>query len=221
MERTGGAYSLLSRPRVYSGVQRLLGGSSVWPRIVADHLRPRPGDRVLDLGCGTGELVEHLPAVDYVGVELNPSYVDAARERYGDRGTFHALDVRDADFPEGSFDIVSVMALLHHLDDEGVASVLRVAATALADSGRMVALDAVFTDDQSRLARWMIGMDRGANVRGLEAYAALARPFFGRVEAVVREDLMRIPYTHVILECEQPRRSGKAGDEQQRAARRQ
>jgi len=205
-ERTTGAFSILSRPGAYSLLQRLLDGSKSLSLFVQDHLRPQPGDRILDIGCGTGEILDHLPEVEYVGIDINRRYIEAARERYGDRGEFHQIDVRDAQFPSGSFNIVSAVALLHHLDDEGAASVFELGSGVITDSGRMGTVDPTFTHDQDRLARWVISKDRGACVRGPQDYADLAQPFFDRVEVVVREDMLRVPYTHAILECESPRR---------------
>ncbi|HEY8867402.1 MAG TPA: hypothetical protein VIM22_10735, partial [Solirubrobacteraceae bacterium] len=59
---------------------------------------------------------------------------------------------------------------------------------------------------QPRAARWLIERDRGRAVRGAGGYEELARPWFQRVNATVRGDLVRVPYTHAVLECTDPRR---------------
>ena len=60
---------------------------------VLDLLDPLPGERVLDLGCGSGELTAQIAArgAHVVGVDASPEMVARARER------FPGLDVRLAD----------------------------------------------------------------------------------------------------------------------------
>jgi hypothetical protein len=77
----------------------------------------------------------------------------------------------------------------------------------LRDSGRMVSVDPTFVEGQNRAARFTIERDRGRDVRRPEAYARLASGSFGTVGSVIRSDLIRIPYTHCVLECERPIRA--------------
>ena len=58
-------------------------------RFVERHVRPRESDVILDIGCGTADIPEYLPAsTRYVGMDMSESYVAAARRRWGTRGTF-------------------------------------------------------------------------------------------------------------------------------------
>lgn len=55
-------------------------------RVVLDALEPRPGERFLDWGCGTGELSEYVAAtVDYVGFDYADGMVERARREHPDR----------------------------------------------------------------------------------------------------------------------------------------
>ncbi|OQW90969.1 MAG: hypothetical protein BWK78_05800, partial [Thiotrichaceae bacterium IS1] len=77
----------------------------------------------------------------------------------------------------------------------------RLAQSALKPEGRLITLDGVYTNDQSRLARWIISKDRGQFVRTEEGYSLLARQVFSNNQIVIRHDLLWIPYTHIIMEC--------------------
>src|SRR3954469_11432428 len=110
----------------------------MWPSLVNDYVRPQPGERVLDIGCGPGDALEYLPEVDYTGVDLSERYIEAARERWGDRGTFVCADVRDAEFEGKEFDVVMSVGVLHHLDDAAARGLIDLAARRLAAGGRFV-----------------------------------------------------------------------------------
>lgn len=193
---------ILSRARAYSLFRALIGRDSTRSRHVREHLRVQPGARVVDLGCGTAEILEDLPAVDYVGYDVNPSYIERARQRFGTRGEFHCRPV-DETLPEtpGQADLVIAHGILHHLDDAAARGLIRVARTALRPGGRLVTFDGCYADGQSWAARVFVSLDRGRHVRTAAAYEALARTEFAAVKSFVRHGLIRIPYTHLVMEC--------------------
>jgi len=98
-------------------------------------LAPKPGERVLDLGCGDGALTAALAAAgaEVVGVDASPDMVAAARAR--------GLDVRVGDAAalsfEAEFDAVFSNAALHWVveAETAVAGIAR----ALRPGGRFVA----------------------------------------------------------------------------------
>ena len=62
-------------------------------------------------------------------------------------------------------------------------------------------LDGVWEKGQSVVSRYLLARDRGRFIREEEEYAELALQFFRDVKPSIRHDLLRIPYTHIILEC--------------------
>ena len=99
------------------------------------------------------------------------------------------------------YDIILANGLLHHLDDAQVSEFLSLAARNLKPTGRLVTFDGCYTEDQSRVARTLLDMDRGSHVRNLDAWLELVRPVFPAVQPHLRTDLLRIPYTHLVMEC--------------------
>lgn len=79
-------------------------------------LAPRPGERILDLGCGDGALTAELAGagVEMVGLEADPAMAAAARARGLEviSGDGQALDF------EGVFDAVFSNAALHWMPDQ-------------------------------------------------------------------------------------------------------
>jgi SAM-dependent methyltransferase len=196
-----GVRSALAVPFFYRAFGRFIGGNAR-SLYVESYVRVRPGDRVLDIGCGPGDILSHLPPVDYVGLDSSEEYIQAARKRFGDRGRFLHTPVRTAsiDMP-ASFDLVLATGVLHHLDDSEALDLFRLARQALKPEGRLVTLDGCYLPGQSRVAKLLLRLDRGKFVRTQEGYTTLASQIFRRVEASIRHDLLRLPYTHIILEC--------------------
>jgi cyclopropane fatty-acyl-phospholipid synthase-like methyltransferase len=193
--------AVLRLPIAYRLFRRLVGGNL--ERYVAEYIKPRPGDKVLDIGCGPGDMLGALPDVDYVGLDISPEYVKAARQRFGSAGRFICADVGVAsvETERGQFDLVLATGVLHHLDDDRAKRLFEVARTALRSDGRLITYDGCYVPEQSRLARWILSNDRGQFVRTLDEYVRLASEFFPNVETHIRHDLLRIPYTHLIMLC--------------------
>lgn len=77
---------------------------------------------VLDVGCGTGVMFELLherrPDLDYLGLDVTPQFVAAARERFpADAGRFREGSLYELDRLPGSFDAVLCRHILEHLPD--------------------------------------------------------------------------------------------------------
>ena len=99
---------------------------------------PRRRRRALDVGCGLGTLVGRLRSsgVTVVGLDVDEPMVEATRTRFADDPGVTVRHGRFEDVPaDGSFDVVTMVASLHHMDLEAA---LRHAAGVLAPGGRLL-----------------------------------------------------------------------------------
>jgi len=183
----------------------MIGAPACHRRFLEVYCRPRAGERILDLGCGTGASVGYLPPdVTYVGLDISAEYIEAARARYVDRGTFLQTDLTTAalyQFPP--FDLAISFGVLHHLDDAGADAMLKFGCRSLRPGGRLVTIDPVYGPGQPAVAKFLNDHDRGRHIRNPETHRRLFEPH-GRVETVVLSDMLRIPYTMIVATLQIP-----------------
>jgi len=113
--------------------------SFVWEKArgLLDLLAPQPGDRILDLGCGTGQLTSEIAAMgaQVLGVDRSPEMIAEARSRFPAL-QFEVCEARQLPF-RNEFTAVFSNAVLHWIPqaEEVVAGIAR----ALKPGGRFVA----------------------------------------------------------------------------------
>lgn len=113
--------------------------------VLWDAAAVRPGERVLDVGCGTGAFETHAIAAgaenSMVGVDLSEKMLDRARAKCADASqiTFQQADVHALPFSPDRFDVVVSGNTFHYFDapDQALAEMRRV----LRPGGRIVILD--------------------------------------------------------------------------------
>ena len=106
--------------------------SFVWKMAAGllDLLDAKPGERILDLGCGTGHLTAKIAATgaSVIGIDKSPEMIQQARQQFPAL-RFEAMDAREIAFPD-PFDGVFSNATLHWIKEPekvviGIAKVLR------------------------------------------------------------------------------------------------
>jgi len=109
----------------------------------------QPGEAVLDVGCGTGDLTLRAARkvgreAHVAGIDASPQMIGVAQRKAAKKGRaldFRLAPIEDLPFVDGEFDVALSSFMLHHLPDDlkvrGLAEVRRV----LKPGGRLIAVD--------------------------------------------------------------------------------
>lgn len=82
-------------------------------------LNPRPGERILDIGCGAGNqlLFFNKMGLDLSGLDASPYMISRAKERLGNRCSLKTGKAEDLPYDDNEFDLAVLINTLEFLDD--------------------------------------------------------------------------------------------------------
>ena len=150
-----------------------------------ENLAPRSGQRILDLGCGTGTFAlmvkRHEPEAEVVGLDADQAILDLARRKIRSAGL--TIDLKrgsalELPFEDGSFDAISTSLFFHHLEHTAKVQVLNEVKRVLKPAGGLHVADwGAPTDPAMSLA--------SISIRVLDGFSPTADNFAGRLPDLV------------------------------------
>jgi ubiquinone/menaquinone biosynthesis C-methylase UbiE len=138
----------IERVRMYETLSKIafLGRRRrVFARIVALS-GARPGDRVLDIGCGGGYLARLLAAAvtlngRVTGIDPSSPAIDYAQWRDPGNCSFAVGVAQDLDLPDRSFDVVTSTLAVHHIPESARPAAFREMYRVMRPGGRLLVAD--------------------------------------------------------------------------------
>ncbi|NJE53886.1 class I SAM-dependent methyltransferase [Thermococcus sp. 21S9] len=104
---------------------------------------------VLDVGCGTGDILRFLDPENYIGLEPSPGMRERFREKYGFEplgGHFLRIPL-----PDGSVDTVVTTYAFHHVPDEEKQDAIREMLRVLRPGGKIIIADVMFKSEEAKM----------------------------------------------------------------------
>lgn len=151
----------------------------------------QPGERILEVGCGTGTLslaarVKAGPQSQVFGIDIAPDMIETARRKAAKAGLdvqFQVGRIEAVPFPDSQFDLVLSSLMLHHIHgnsakQQGMKEVLRV----LKPGGRLLIVDAAPPKNPHilGLASLIVGREMLARTASKSSSRSSSRPVLTR-----------------------------------------
>lgn len=166
---------LADKPAIFSFLRKIIEFNFYREKKLIRCYLACQNQKILDIGCGTGEFAHCFRQSNYYGIDISSGYIEYARKKYN--GNFSVMDAGKLDYANNSFDAVLIMAILHHLSDEKATKLLTEAKRVVKTSGRILIMeDARITSLFNFMTIPIQKMDKGVFIRTLPAYIKLISP---------------------------------------------
>jgi ubiquinone/menaquinone biosynthesis C-methylase UbiE len=159
-----------------------------------------PGDMVIDLGCGNGQISIPLAkqGAEVLGIDVSPAMADQLRSEAKRQGLTAldaiALPVEQLDLPPASADLIVSSYALHHLRDPDKARLVEAAITWLRPGGRLLVADMM-------LGRGGTSRDRQIIKLKLVALARMGPGGWWRIAKNIARYLIRVHEIPISMEA--------------------
>lgn len=206
-ERSHSLWKFLQSPVLYNGFQKCISRKESVDFITKELWKIEPGMKVVDIGCGPGNLRHLFPeSISYYGFDPSEEYINQARETFpGDSfhvGTMESFYEEFGSELDNRVDVVTSSGVLHHVPAAEMARILEITMKILKpDSERFAAIEPTYLVKQDKLSRWVLSRDRGMSILFDHQWRELFDEHFSKVSTRVINGLLRIPYSHMLIKA--------------------
>ncbi len=158
--------------------------------------------KILDIGCGPAEILEHIPQCEYYGYDIDRRSIKYAKNKYKKKNFhFFCKKFEKSDLKKlPRFDVIIFFGILHHLNNFEVDQLLRLCKKKMGKNSKLLTEDPILVEGQNMVARFLIKKDRGMNVRKRGEYINLLKKHFRKIKSKIVHQSF-IPYTWFTTTC--------------------
>jgi 2-polyprenyl-3-methyl-5-hydroxy-6-metoxy-1,4-benzoquinol methylase len=200
-QRKNQIYNLINNPLIYKIIQGVMSGTSFRNSIIKKNIT-KSNLKILDIGCGPAQIIEHLPQCDYYGYDIDQRSIQYAKKKYYQKNFhFYCKKFNKTELKRlPKFDFIIFFGILHHLSNKEVYEILKLCKKIMKKNSKLLTEDPIFLENQNPIAKFLIKKDRGLNVRKKREYLALLKNHFKKIKNKVTHQYF-IPYTWITTIC--------------------
>jgi 2-polyprenyl-3-methyl-5-hydroxy-6-metoxy-1,4-benzoquinol methylase len=200
-QKTTGIYKILSFFLFYRLTQRIMSGVSFRSNFVKNFIKNK-NNYILDIGCGTADILESIPNNYYYGFDISQNYINYAKNKFY-KNNYHFFNEK---FNQNSikklpkFDFVILFGILHHLSNIEIDSLCFNVKKVLKKNGVILIVDPVLIKKQNFISKLLIKLDRGKNIKNFKEYNVTLKKYFKNITYKITHQKF-IPYTWYSAAC--------------------
>jgi trans-aconitate methyltransferase len=167
---------LLENPYIY----RLWAGlmASVKLKVLQKEIENLGYKTIVDLGCGPAINTRLFADKRYIGIDINPKYIEYSKKRYPS-ATFLVADVaKDKYKLPHNPDLFVINSLLHHICEEETKLILNNVRQQLPKQGKVLIIENILPPEEKRIKHWLVLHDRGKFSKTYKDWKELFAQYF-------------------------------------------
>ena len=200
-QRKNQIYNLINNPLIYKIIQGVMSGTSFRNGIIKKNIT-KNNLKILDIGCGPAQILEHIPKCDYYGYDIDRRSIQYAKKKYYQKNYhFYCKKFNKTELKKlPKFDFIIFFGILHHLSNKEVYEILKLCKKIMKKNSKLLTEDPILLENQNVIAKFLIKKDRGLNVRDKQEYINLLKKHFKKIKNKVTHQYF-IPYTWFTTVC--------------------
>ena len=200
-QRKNQIYNFINNPLIYKIIQGVMSGTSFRNSIIKKNIT-KNNLKILDIGCGPAQILEHIPKCDYYGYDIDRRSIQYAKKKYYQKNYhFYCKKFNKTELKKlPKFDFIIFFGILHHLSNKEVHEILKLCKKLMKKNSKILTEDPILLENQNVFAKFLIKKDRGLNVRDKQEYINLLKKHFKKIKNKVTHQYF-IPYTWFTTVC--------------------
>ena len=194
-QKITGIYKILSFFLFYRLTQRIMSGVSFRNNFVKNIIKNK-NNYILDIGCGTADILESIPNNHYYGFDISKNYINYAKNKFLNNN-YHFFNEKfnqNAIKKLPKFDFVILFGILHHLSNIEINNLFVNIKKVLKKSCVILIVDPVLIEKQNFISKLLIKLDRGKNIKNFKEYNITLKKHFRKVAYKITHQKF-VPYT--------------------------